>query len=31
VVRHLKIEQLEVNRLHVHELQVDRQMTPAPA
>jgi hypothetical protein len=31
VVRHLKIDQLEVNRLPVHELQVDRQTTPAPA
>ena len=27
VVRRLKIEELEVNRLHVHELRVDQQAT----
>jgi hypothetical protein len=28
-VRHLKIEDLEVTRLHVHELRVDQQATAA--
>jgi hypothetical protein len=28
-VRHLKIEDLEVTRLHVHDLRVDQQAPPA--
>jgi hypothetical protein len=31
VVRQLKIEDLEVKRLHVHELEVDHQRTPVQA